>query len=169
MSRKTFNITPGYTWCPRRQQFCDPDRCTCYEKPEPGKLEKLEKSTRPDWNEYFLDVAEAISKRATCPRKSVGAVIVDNNVIWASGYNGSPAGLPHCVDEGVGCHMVDGHCKRTIHAERNAILHLPEYFKAGSKTVLYCTLEPCEACRRFAWYRGITHFVWRDDYKEARL
>jgi dCMP deaminase len=75
---------------------------------------------RPSWHEYFLAIAEVVSRRSTCPRAHVGAVIVSaGNRILATGYNGSPPGEAHCDD--IGCLMEDNHCQRTLHAEVNAI------------------------------------------------
>src|SRR5690349_1035987 len=74
---------------------------------------------RPTWDEYFLDIAFSVAERSTCDRAHVGAVLVRDRRILATGYNGSPAGLPHC-DE-VGHLLIDGHCVRTLHAEQNAI------------------------------------------------
>lgn len=76
--------------------------------------------TRPSWDAYFTGIAEAVSLRASCPRASVGAVIVtEDNRIAATGYNGAPTGERHCLD--VGCDMADGHCQRALHAEVNAV------------------------------------------------
>lgn len=76
--------------------------------------------TRPTWDDYFLSIAWAVSLRASCPRASVGAVIVSaDNRILTTGYNGAPAGAPHCLD--VGCDVVDDHCQRALHAEVNAV------------------------------------------------
>src|SRR5438445_8407612 len=74
---------------------------------------------RPDWDEYFMGFARAASRRATCDRKHVGAVIVVERQVVATGYNGSVRGMPHC-DE-VGHDMEAGHCVRTIHTDMNAI------------------------------------------------
>ncbi len=74
---------------------------------------------RPDWDLYFIRIAKEVSSRSTCPRAAVGAIIVKDNRIISTGYNGAPAGEPHCTD--IGCDMIDGHCKRTIHAEANAL------------------------------------------------
>ncbi len=76
--------------------------------------------SRPSWDEYFMQVAFVVATRATCPRRSVGAVIVLDKRILATGYNGAPRGLAHCTE--VGCHLVAGHCIRALHAEQNAIL-----------------------------------------------
>lgn len=119
-------------------------------------------SDRISWPEYFLGIAAVVATRATCPRRRVGAVIVQNNRILSCGYNGSAPGEPHCDD--VGCDMVDGHCKRTIHAERNALRELGYVdFRLGPVT-LYTTLEPCAACRAVATDNCITQFVWDEDY-----
>ena len=74
---------------------------------------------RISWDEYFLSLAKLISTRSTCPRASVGAIIVKDKRIIATGYNGAPAGAHHCLD--YGCDIIDGHCIRAIHAETNAI------------------------------------------------
>jgi len=86
------------------------------------------KHKRPSWDDYFLELADAASKRATCSRGRSGCVIVRDNQVLATGYVGSPAGLPHCDDAG---HLmkkviqengeISEHCVRTVHAEQNAI------------------------------------------------
>jgi len=76
---------------------------------------------RDNWDVYFLRVADVIKDRSTCTRLSVGSVIVKENKIISTGYNGSPSGEEHCID--VGCLMKKGHCIRTIHAELNAIMN----------------------------------------------
>lgn len=76
---------------------------------------------RPDWHTYFIHIAKEVSTRSTCKRAAVGAVVVKDNIVLATGYNGAPAGKPHCVDEG--CIIKDGHCTRVVHAEVNAIKH----------------------------------------------
>ena len=78
------------------------------------------KNERVSWEKYFINIAVEVSKRSTCDRKNVGAVIVKNKMILSTGYNGSIRGLPHC-DE-IGHEMVNGHCVRTTHAEANAIV-----------------------------------------------
>ena len=77
------------------------------------------KKVRPTWDVFFMRIAKDVSTRASCPRASVGAVVVRNSRILTTGYNGAPAGEPHCTD--VGCLVVDNHCQRAIHAEANAI------------------------------------------------
>lgn len=101
--------------------------------------------SRPDWDEYFLGIAVAVSKRATCPRRNVGALVVrdyDKRII-GSGYNGAETGKPHCID--VGCDMIKGHCKRAKHAEVNVL----DYITALNPRIrhtMYTTVSPCEDC-----------------------
>lgn len=75
--------------------------------------------TRPDWSLYYIRIAMEVASRSTCKRAAVGAVIVKDRHIIATGYNGAPAGEPHCLDEG--CIVKDDHCVRAVHAEINAI------------------------------------------------
>ncbi len=91
--------------------------------------------SRPDWDTYFIRIAKEISSRSTCKRAAVGAVIVKNNKILATGYNGAPAGEDHCED--VGCDVVDDHCVRTRHAEINAIRHAVQQGKDLRGATLY--------------------------------
>lgn len=83
----------------------------------------MSQTKRLTWNEYFLQIAEVVAQRATCPRAKCGCVLVDpkSNFILSTGYNGAPPGEPHCIEDG--CIMVDNHCQRAIHAEINAIAH----------------------------------------------
>ncbi len=99
---------------------------------------------RPDWDSYFLGIAHAVSKRASCPRASVGVVIVQDNRIVATGYNGAPAGELHCLE--AGCIIIDDHCKRSRHAEINAISHARSAYDLDQAT-LYCNAGcPCPTC-----------------------
>lgn len=123
-------------------------------------------SQRISWDEYFIEMAVIASKRATCPRKRIGAIIVnDKKQVVATGFNGSPKGFPHCDD--VGCMIVkraDGkdNCARTIHAEANAI------FQAGEQAhgaTLYATVFPCPFCLKSIIQAGIKRVVYIEDYK----
>ncbi|MBM7866558.1 deaminase [Heliobacterium gestii] len=115
---------------------------------------------RKDWDSYFIDIAFAVSTRSTCPRRSVGAVIVKEKRIKGTGYNGSPAHLPHCADEG--CYMRNNHCIRTIHAEVNAIMECsPEERKDAT---IYVTDRPCAECAKVIISSGIRRVVFARDY-----
>jgi dCMP deaminase len=124
--------------------------------------------TRPDWDEYFLAIAKVVAKRADCSRRQVGAVIVQNNRIVATGYNGAAAGQPGCG--------TDGACPRAksdvapgssydtgpgsciaIHAEANALLYADRGKCEGS--TIYCTEEPCGGCLRLISGAGIGRVV----------
>ena len=77
-------------------------------------------AVRPSWDEYFLGIAEVVSRRSTCLRAACGAVLVVDGRVASTGYNGAPSGEPHCSREG--CAEIDGHCQRAVHAELNALL-----------------------------------------------
>lgn len=128
--------------------------------------------TRPKWDDYFIQIAADVSMRATCKRAAVGAVIVKDNRILCTGYNGAPAGEPHCLDEG--CILVDGHCKRSIHAETNAIAQAAKYGIALEGATLYywdtmgryasCIDEltaHCDKCGQLAKAAGIARVCGR--------
>ncbi len=115
---------------------------------------------RKDWDEYFMDIAFQVRGRSTCPRLQVGAVVVKDNRIKGTGYNGSPSGMAHCDD--VGCMMRGNHCVRTIHAEVNALLECtPEERKDAT---LYVTARPCAECSKLIINSGIRRVVFAQDY-----
>ena len=99
---------------------------------------------RADWPQYFLGMAAYAATRSTCPRRQVGAVLVRDHRVIATGYNGSLRGQPHCAD--AGCLMVGGHCKRTVHAELNALLQCAHHGIRVLGASCYCTDSPCAAC-----------------------
>ena len=116
---------------------------------------------RESWDDYFMGIAMQVSSRSTCPRASVGAVIIQDNRIIGTGYNGSVAGHPHCTD--VGCYIVGNHCVRTIHAEVNALLTALERGRVDGATV-YCTHYPCIQCSKLLVQAGIRRIVYGNDY-----
>lgn len=116
----------------------------------------------PTWSEYFSSIAEAVATRATCPRKSVGAVIVRDHRIIATGYNGSPSGWDQCNE--VGCHMVDGHCKRAIHAEKNALLYAARHGIALRGATCYVTVRPCLDCFQSLAVAGVNDMRYVESY-----
>lgn len=119
---------------------------------------------RPTWHRYFLDIAKTVAARATCPRKSVGCVIVSgDHRILCSGYNGSPPNMPHCTD--VGCDMVDGHCVRSNHAETNAIAQAARHGISIQGAEIYLTTFPCWNCFRQLLAAGISAVYFEDEYR----
>lgn len=95
---------------------------------------------RLSWDRYFLEIAKAVSLRASCPRASSGCVLVDNNTkrILATGYNGAPAGESNCLEVGCNVRETNGkHCKRTIHGEANTIYYADKYNVDYKNTTLY--------------------------------
>jgi dCMP deaminase len=115
---------------------------------------------RKDWDSYFMDIAFQVAERSTCPRRSVGALVVKDKRIKGTGYNGSPAGLAHCLDEG--CLMVNNHCIRTIHAEINALLECTPAERRGA--TIYVTDRPCAECAKCIINCGISRVVFARDY-----
>jgi dCMP deaminase len=121
---------------------------------------------RPGWAEYFMGIAREVSKRATCDRLHVGAVIVRGHNILATGYNGSVVGEPHC-DE-VGHDMEDGHCVRTVHAEANAICQAAKHGARIDGSALFTTAFPCWPCFRLALNAGVRAVVFGNIYRPDR-
>ncbi|HSV73181.1 MAG TPA: cytidine/deoxycytidylate deaminase family protein [Chthonomonadales bacterium] len=119
---------------------------------------------RPSWDDYFLKIARDVATRATCPRRSVGAVVVLDKRILTTGYNGAPHGLPHCTE--VGCKMQDGHCIRTLHAEQNAIVQGALNGVTLRGATLYVTCQPCNNCAKMIINAGIVKVVFDGDYPD---
>ncbi len=126
---------------------------------------------RPTWDEYFMEVADAISKRATCDRGRSGCVIARDRQILVTGYVGAPAGLPHCDDAG---HQIkqliheDGkvtrHCVRTVHAEQNAVCQAARRGISIEGATLYCRMTPCRTCAMLLINCGIVRIVCERRY-----
>ncbi len=120
--------------------------------------------SRPDWDDYFISITLDVSKRATCLRAQVGAIIVKDKRILTTGYNGAPKGLPHCLDEG--CEIVGGHCVRCLHAEQNAILQAAEYGVPLEGATIYITHQPCVTCAKMIINAGIKRVVYAGNYPD---
>jgi len=126
---------------------------------------------RPSWDEYFMELANAAAKRATCDRGRSGCVIVKNKQVLVTGYVGSPIGLPHCDEVG---HLFkktyheDGsittHCVRTVHAEQNAICQAARRGIALDGATLYCRMTPCRTCAMLIINCGIKRVVCQQKY-----
>jgi len=127
---------------------------------------------RPGWDEYFMEVAQVVAKRSTCLRRSVGAVVVKDKRILATGYNGAPTGLPHCAE--VGClreklGIPSGErteiC-RGLHAEQNALVQAARYGISLEGSTIYCTTEPCVTCSKMLINAGIRRVVYKEPYAD---
>ncbi len=127
---------------------------------------------RPSWPEYFMSIAEMVAKRSTCIRRQVGAVLVKEKRILATGYNGAPTGLRHC--ETVGCMRQDGSVPsgqrhelcRGLHAEQNAIIQAAYHGTAIAGATLYCTNKPCAICAKMLINAGVVKIVFKEGYDD---
>ncbi|MEA2104374.1 MAG: cytidine/deoxycytidylate deaminase family protein [Candidatus Cloacimonadota bacterium] len=131
------------------------------------------KNARPLWNEYFMKIAQLVSTRSTCLRRKVGAVIVRDNQILATGYNGAPKGVPHCAE--TGClreklHIPSGErheiC-RGVHAEQNAIIQAAVNGVSIRNATIYCTHQPCSICAKMIINAEIEAIVIGEEYPDA--
>lgn len=120
--------------------------------------------TRPTRDEYYMQIAVVTAARGTCDRAHVGAVLVKDNRIIATGYNGSISGQEHCDDAG---HiLVDDHCLRTIHAEINALLSCAKHGVSTDGAILYTTHSSCSNCYKALLQAGITEIIVKTRYKD---
>lgn len=128
---------------------------------------------RPSWDEYFMEVAEVTAKRSTCMRRQVGAVIVKDKHILATGYNGAPTGIKHCEDRG-GClrqklNIPSGQRHElcmALHAEQNAIIQAATLGQSIQGGTIYVTNQPCVICAKMIINSGIRRIVIRDGYPD---
>ena len=114
-----------------------------------------------------MNIAREVSTRSTCDRKHVGAVIVRDKMILATGYNGSIRGLPHCDD--VGHDMEEGHCVRTVHAEANAIVQAASNGVRISGSGIYVTASPCWGCFRLIANAGVARICFGEFYRDQKI
>lgn len=118
-----------------------------------------------------MQIAHLVKTRATCPRRQVGALIVREKRILATGYNGAPRGLPHCPDEGhlhdwpQGC-LRAGHCIRSLHAEQNALLQAAMIGVPCEGATMYVTCQPCNTCAKMIVNAGISRVIYEGDYPD---
>jgi len=127
---------------------------------------------RPSWDEYFLEMAKLVAKRSTCLRRSVGAVLVREKRILATGYNGAPSGLKHCFE--IGCmrqklNIPSGErhelC-RALHAEQNALIQASLHGISVKGATLYATTQPCVICAKMLINAGIKEIVVSEGYPD---
>jgi dCMP deaminase len=135
-------------------------------------LEQNQVSGRPSWQEYFSDITELVSTRSTCTRRKVGAILVRNKRVLATGYNGAPTGVSHCLDVGclrdkMGIPSGQRHelC-RGLHAEQNAIIQAASHGISVAGSDLYCTNLPCIICTKMIINAGIEKVYYLEGYAD---
>ncbi len=111
-----------------------------------------------------MDIARTVATRATCPRASVGAVLVREHRILTTGYNGSPRGVAHCTE--VGCTLLNDHCMRATHAEANAVVQGALHGVNLSGSTAYCTHQPCVNCSKLLISAGVQKIVYDTAYPD---
>ena len=130
------------------------------------------KLERPSWETYFMEIASLVAKRSTCIRRAVGAILVKDKRILATGYNGAPSGIRHCID--AGClrdqlHVASGQrhelC-RGIHAEQNAIIQAAYHGASIKGATLFCTNLPCLICTKMIINAGIEKIYYQSGYAD---
>ncbi len=128
--------------------------------------------SRPSWPEYFMGIARMVTARSTCLRRHVGAILVKDKRILATGYNGAPSGVKHC--EEVGCLRQDSAVPsgtrhelcRGLHAEQNAIIQAAYHGISITGSTLYCTNKPCVICSKMLINAGIGTIYYDQGYDD---
>ena len=127
---------------------------------------------RPSWDEYFLSIARLVATRSTCLRRQVGAVVVKNKQVLATGYNGAPTGITHCdqvgcIREELGVPSGQRHelC-RALHAEQNAFLQAARHGSSLDGATLYITTQPCSICAKMLINVGIKKVIIEGEYPD---
>lgn len=127
---------------------------------------------RPSWEQYFMDIAKLVSTRSTCLRRQVGAVLVKDRHIIATGYNGVPSGIVHCAERGclrqelaIPSGQRHEMC-RGIHAEQNAIIQAALHGVSTKGATLFCTDQPCILCSKMLINAGIVRIIFRGNYPD---
>ena len=129
--------------------------------------------SRPTWEEYFMEITRLVSKRATCLRRQVGAVLVMDKRLLATGYNGAPSGLAHCLE--VGCLREEKQIPsgerhelcRGLHAEQNVIIQAAFHGIPIQGSTLYCTNLPCAICTKMLINAGIKEIIYEGGYGDT--
>lgn len=128
--------------------------------------------SRPGWDEYFMEIAYVVKKRSTCIRRQVGALIVKDNRILTTGYNGAPSGIMHCSKTGcirdkLGIPSGERHelC-RGLHAEQNAIIQAANYGIPIKNATIYITNQPCAFCAKMIINSGIKRIIYKGEYPD---
>ncbi|MDR3225054.1 MAG: cytidine/deoxycytidylate deaminase family protein [Clostridiales Family XIII bacterium] len=128
---------------------------------------------RPSWDAYFMGIAKLTAERSTCLRRKVGAVIVQDKQIVATGYNGAPKGIAHCDEKG-GC-LREKLCIpsgerhelcRALHAEQNAIIQAATSGQSIEGATIYITNQPCSICAKMIINAGIRKIIVNEGYPD---
>ena len=128
---------------------------------------------RPTWDEYFLMLAKLAATRSTCLAFPVGAVIVKDRQVLATGYNGSPSGTAHCTAQGycypglISCDASKTMPSRAVHAEANAIAQAAKHGISTDNAIIYVTLEPCLSCLKLIISAGIKEVFYETDFNSG--
>ncbi len=140
--------------------------------PERQRENLLMNASRPSWPEYFMSIARLVATRSTCLRRKVGAVLVKDKRILATGYNGVPTGIRHCEDTGclrerLKVRPGERHelC-RGLHAEQNVIIQAAYYGAMTKGTILYSTHMPCIICSKMLINAGGKKVFFLDGYPD---
>jgi dCMP deaminase len=144
--------------------------------PEPHdkpRLDVLNHTERPSWDDYFMEIAHVVAKRSTCLSRQVGCVLVSDRRILCTGYNGPPKGLSHCEDLG-GCLRAQlgiprgqrQEVCRALHAEQNAIIQAAVHGVALNEVTSYTLTQPCVTCAKMLINAGVRRIVYRDAYPD---
>lgn len=137
-----------------------------------GAKPPLVHSARPGFDEYFMNIVDDVATRSTCLRRKLGAVIVKDKRIIATGYNGAPRNLPHCLD--AGClrdelKIASGtrhEICRAVHAEQNAVLQCAAYGVPCEGATVYTSSSPCMICAKILVNSGIRRVVYKGNYPD---
>lgn len=128
--------------------------------------------SRPSWDKYFLKITQDVSERATCIKRKVGAIIVKENRILTTGYNGTPKGFVHCTEKTclrkkMNVPSGERHelC-RGLHAEQNAIIQAAWHGVKIEGSALYCTYQPCIICAKMMINAGIVKLIYLEGYPD---
>ena len=131
-----------------------------------------DEKVRPSWDEYFMELAKLVATRSTCLRHNIGSVLVRDKRILATGYNGSPRGMKHCLE--IGCIRDElkipsgtrAEICRAIHSEQNAVIQCAVYGTSSEGSTLYVTHQPCAICTKILINAGVKRIVYENPYPD---
>lgn len=136
-------------------------------------MQTIPNTNRPSWNEYFMGITELVAQRSTCTRRRVGAILVRDKRIIATGYNGAPSKIKHCLDVGClreqqGIPSGERHelC-RGLHAEQNAIIQAAVHGFSVEGATLYCTNLPCSICTKMLINIRVEKVFYKEGYPDS--